>query len=411
VGATTLAVAALWHDRGGPAPGARTSVREATTSFRSEQFLRVDGEAPKLWADLSGDYPAADGWVRLHCNFRHHQAAALAALGVERDRDAVAAAVATRGAEELVEAVTAEGGCATSMRPLAAWREHPQGSAVAQLPLIATDRIGEAPVRLPGAADRPLGGVRVLDLTRVIAGPVCGRVLASHGAEVLRVGAAHLPTFATLDLDTGFGKRWCNLDLRAPDDRDTFAALVRDADVVVQSYRPGSLAGLGLGASDLAALRPGVVVVSLSAYGQAGPWSERRGFDSLVQLASGLAHEQAVVSGVDRPVALPCQALDHGSGWLAALGAVAALRRRAREGGSWHVRVSLARTSAWLDSLGRVDRLGLTAPDASQLGDLLVDDETPAGRVTHVRPVGTVGGAPPRWDRPPPAPGQDGPSW
>jgi len=386
-------------------------VREATTSFRSEQLLRLDGETPELWADLSGDYAAADGWVRLHCNFRHHELAALAALGVERGRDAVAAAVATRGAEELVEAVTAAGGCASSMRPLAAWREHPQGSAVARLPLITIDRIGEAPVQPLGAADRPLDGVRVLDLTRVIAGPVCGRVLASHGADVLRVGTTRLPTFATLDLDTGFGKRWCDLDLRRPDDRDTFAALVRDADVVVQSYRPGSLAGLGFGADALAALRPGIVVVSLDAYGHAGPWSARRGFDSLVQLASGLAHEQAVASGVDRPVALPCQALDHGSGWLAALGALGALRRRVRDGGSAHVQVSLARTAAWLDSLGRVERLGLTPPDVAQLGDLLVRDDTPFGRVTHVRPVGTVVGAPARWHRMPPGPGQDNPSW
>jgi hypothetical protein len=130
-----------------------------------------------------------------------------------------------------------------------------------------------------------------------------------------------------------------------------------------------------------------------------------------VQLASGLAHEQAVASGVDRPVALPCQALDHGSGWLAALGALGALRRRIRDGGSWHVQVSLARTAAWLDSLGRVERLGLTPPDVAQLGDLLVRDDTPFGRVTHVRPVGTVVGAPARWDRMPPGPGQDNPSW
>ena len=413
VAATTLAVAAAWHDRGGPVPAVSTDAREATTAFRSEQLLDIDGAAPKLWADLSGDYPSADGWVRLHCNFAHHQAAALRALDLESgaDRDAVAAVLAGRSSDAIVETVTTASGCASELRPLDAWQRHPQGVAVATLPLIAIDQIGTAPRRPFVGAERPLGGLRVLDLTRVIAGPVCGRVLASHGANVLRVGAPHLPTFRVLDLDTGFGKRWCGLDLRNDEDRDTFTALVRDADVVVQSYRPGALTRLGFSPDDLARLSPGIVVVSLSAYGQAGPWAARRGFDSLVQLASGLSHEQARAHGVDRPVALPCQLLDHGTGWLAALGALAAHRRQQREGGSWHVQVSLARTAAWLDEHGRVDGLGTPAPDADDLADLLLTDATHAGTVTHVRAVGTASGIAPWWDRPPPAPGVDAAAW
>lgn len=413
VAATTLAVAAAWHDRGGPAPEVSTDVREATTAFRSEQLLGIDGAAPKLWADLSGDYPSADGWVRLHCNFAHHQAAALRALDLEDgvDRDAVAAVLADRPSDAIVESVTAADGCASELRPLDAWERHPQGAAVATLPLVAIDQIGPAPPRPSVAAERPLGDLRVLDLTRVIAGPVCGRVLASHGANVLRVGAPHLPTFRVLDLDTGFGKRWCGLDLRDDGDRAAFMTLVRDADVVVQSYRPGALGRLGFGAGDLADLSPGVVVVSLSAYGQVGPWAPRRGFDSLVQLASGLAHEQARAHGVDRPVALPCQLLDHGTGWLAALGALAARRRQQREGGSWHVQLSLARTAAWLNEHGRIDGLGTAAPDAEDLADLLCTEETHAGPITHVRAVGTVSGTAPWWDRPPPAPGADAAAW
>ena len=191
----------------------------------------------------------------------------------------------------------------------------------------------------------------------------------------------------------------------------TFTALVRDSDVVVQSYRPGSLAGRGFGPDQIAALAPGVVVVSLSAYGQMGPWAERRGFDSLVQLASGLAHEQARAHGVERPVALPCQLLDHGSGWLAALGALPARRRQLRAGGSWHVQVSLARTAAWLEQHGRVDGIGTPAPDAIDLADLLIEDKAHAGTITHVRPVGDVAGARSLWDRPPPAPGADTAAW
>ena len=413
VGATTLAVAATWHDRGGPVPEVFTDVREATTAFRSEQLLEIQGAAPNLWADLSGDYPGSDGWIRLHCNFAHHQAAALRALGLdpEADREQVAGAVAGRSSDAVVESVMAAGGCASELRPLAAWQTHPQGTTVASLPLVAIDPIGSAPPRPLREASRPLGGIRVLDLTRVIAGPVCGRVLASHGANVLRVGASHLPTFRVLDLDTGFGKRWCALDLRDAGDRTTFTTLARDADVVVQSYRPGALSGLGFGPEELAAVSPGVVVVSLSAYGQAGPWAPRRGFDSLVQLASGIAHEQAVAHGVARPVALPCQLLDHGTGWLAALGALAALRRRHREGGSWHVQVSLARTAAWLERHGRVEGIGTPAPGRAELSDLIVDDETHAGTLTHVRAVGTVSGTAPSWDRPPPAPGADPPAW
>lgn len=289
VAATTLAVAATWHDRGGPLPSVSTNVREATTAFRSEQFLEIGGRAPKLWADLSGDYPSADGWVRLHCNFAHHQAAALRALDLEpgADRDAVAAVLARRSSDAIVEAVTAAQGCASELRALEAWQRHPQGTAVTTLPVVAIDQIGPAARRSVVEAERPLGGVRVLDLTRVIAGPVCGRVLASHGANVLRVGAPHLPTFRVLDIDTGFGKRWCGLDLHDDGDREAFAALAREADIVVQSYRPGALGSLGFGPDDLAGLNPGVVVVSLSAYGPAGPWAARRGFDSLVQLASG----------------------------------------------------------------------------------------------------------------------------
>ncbi len=417
VGATTLAVAATWHDRGGPAPAVHTDVREAATAFRSEQLLRIKGATPTLWADLSGDYTTADGWARLHCNFPHHQRAVLRALGLDPDADAdadratVTETVAGLASDALVESVTDAGGCASALRPLADWHRHPQGSAVATLPLIAIDRIGPGDPRPVTPGERPLSGLRVLDCTRVIAGPVCGRVLASHGADVLRVGASHLPTFSVLDLDTGFGKRWCDIDLRTDDGRATFTSLARDADVIVQSYRPGALAGRGFGVDDLARLVPGVVVVSLSAYGQSGPWSARRGFDSLVQLAAGIAHEQAQACGVARPVALPCQLLDHGTGWLAALGALAARRRQARDGGTWHVQVSLARTAAWLDQHGRIDALGTPAPEPEELTDLLVDDDTHAGSITHVRAVGTVSGTAPWWDSPPPAPGVDAAAW
>ncbi|GAB3877475.1 hypothetical protein GCM10029964_026640 [Kibdelosporangium lantanae] len=218
-----------------------------------------------------------DGWVRLHCNYPHHLAAVTTALGTSVDRDEVAAAVARRPALEVEEAVVAAGGAAGALRPKDEWLRHPQGVALADLPLVSVERIGDAPPRPLSTADRPLAGVRVLDLTHVIAGPVAGRTLAAHGADVLAVGAAHLPVVAPLLLDTQFGKRSTYLDLRNPDEAGKLRELVGDADVFLQSYRPESLAGRGFGAAELAALRPGIVVVDVSAWGWVGPWRTRRG--------------------------------------------------------------------------------------------------------------------------------------
>ncbi|GAA4194457.1 hypothetical protein GCM10022252_38920 [Streptosporangium oxazolinicum] len=284
VGAATAAAAAL---RGGGSRAA-VDVREAAISFLDERHFRIDGAAVDLWAPLSGDYRTADGWVRLHCNFDHHRDAALAGLGLSADtgRDAVERACAGRTAVEVEGAVTAAGGCAAAMRDRAGWREHPQSRAVAGSPLVHLTRLG-APggvrdlgsVRDPGGGGtgapkggggRALDGVRVLDLTRVIAGPVATRTLAAHGAQVLRVGAGHLPEVPGLVIGTAFGKRSCHLDLRTPAGISALHDLVAGADVFVQSYRPGALEALGFGPRRLAEIRPGIVCVDISAYGGAG---------------------------------------------------------------------------------------------------------------------------------------------
>ena len=274
------------------------------------------------------------------------------------------------------------------MRSPAEWAAHPQGQAVAQLPLIEISRIGEAPARpLPPAGERPLSGIRVLDLTRVIAGPVCGRTLAAHGADVMRITAPHLPGLPELDIDTGRGKLSAVLDLRADEERERLAALLREAHVFVQGYRPGGLAKLGFSPEACAEMRPGIVAVTLSAYGHAGPWAARRGFDSLVQTASGINHAEAEAAGaLPRPKELPAQALDHATGYLMAFGAMMALARKAREGGSWHVRVSLAQTGHWLAGLGRLEN-GFACPDpkSADIADLLDEIDTPFGRLTFVR--------------------------
>lgn len=414
VATTTVAAAELFRARGGDPGRVTVQARHAAVGFGSEGLLRVDGRpAGAGWADLSGDYRAVDGWVRLHCNYPLHAEAACRALAVPPDRAAVAEAVSLRPAVEIEESVIAAGGAAAAMRGTAEWRAHPAGRAVRSLPLVTVDRVADAPRRALPPGERPLSGIRVLELTHVIAGPVCGRTLAAHGADVLHVGAAHLPTLRPLVIDTGFGKRSTHLDLRTPDGMAALRGLIADADVLVQSFRPGSLAARGLAPADLAALRPGIVALDLSAYGHAGPWRRRRGFDSLVQMASGIADDGARAAGADRPTPLPVQALDHGTGWLAAAAIMTALRRQRAEGGSWRLRLALARTGAWLDGIGRLPEGVPSAerPAPADAADLFAEVDSPFGRLTHVRFPGDLPGAPPRYDHAPHVPGSDPAEW
>ncbi|NUR26901.1 MAG: carnitine dehydratase [Catenulispora sp.] len=404
--------ASLLAARNGTEPGELSvGVREASIAFRSERYLRVDGEAAFEWAPLSGDYEAADGWVRLHCNFEHHAEIACRVLGVPQEREAVEAAVRRRDRFELEEAIAEAGGVAAAMRTRDEWRAHAQSTAVAGRKVVATAPVagglGSVDPGVRSLADRlgpstrPLAGVRVLDLTRIIAGPNAGRVLAGYGAEVTMVRSPLLPTIRGLDLDLNFGKALRFLDLRSAAGRAAFFEMVRGADVVLQSYRPGALAALGLGAEELSAVNPRLVHVSISAYGTEGPWGGRRGFDSLVQMAAGIADEGMRAAGASRPVPLPAQVLDHGAGWLAAAGAVEALNR----GGGLAVEVSLAGVAAALDGLGRLDPavgLGVADPGLADVEDLVLRTPSAAGLLTHVRFPGSMAGADLGWSGPPP---------
>jgi hypothetical protein len=410
IAAATLGAAGLLADRNRERlREVRVDALHAVVALRSERHVRLlDGVLGELWDALAGDYPSADGWIRLHTNYAHHRAAALRVLGVGAERAAVASAVARRSARELETAVLAAGGVAGALRTRDEWRAHPHGARVADCPLVAIEA-GEvcAPVVLP-AAGRPLAGVRVLDLTRVIAGPVATRFLAAHGADVLRIDASGFKEGPAIAVDGGFGKRSTSLDLRSPEGRATFERLVCAADVVVHGYRPGALSGLGYSAARLAALRPGLVIGRLSAYGPAGPWALRRGFDSIVQMVSGIADEGRREAGTEHPVPLPCQALDHASGYVLALGVLVGLRRRQLEGGSWRIAVSLARTARWLDDLGRVDGgTSVPEPSPSEVQEYLQVDATPRGRVEHVRCPGSIEASPPCWEHSPPRMGGD----
>jgi crotonobetainyl-CoA:carnitine CoA-transferase CaiB-like acyl-CoA transferase len=420
IGAQALAAAELWHCRTGRRQSVEVEMRRALAMFRSERVLQVDGRPPAdPWSPIAGYYQAKDGrWIQLHTNFPHHRDGVLRVLECEEKRDAVAAAIRQWEAASLDARLADEGMCAALIRSPDEWNAHPQAQALAALPLFDIVRIGDAPpqpldrIRDSNAAARPLSGVRVLDLSRVIAAPVAGRTLAQHGADVLAIGAAHLPNILPLVIDTGRGKRSAHLDLREPAQRARLYELVREADVFLQAYRPNALASLGFSPEALAEAKPGIVYVSLSAYGHVGPWAQRRGFDSLVQSATGIAWQEGRAAQLDGPGKLPCQALDHATGYLAAFGAMIALRRRATEGGSWLVRVSLAQTGRWLQSLGPVVD-GLNAPDLGrdEYAPWMHVMESPFGRVTAVAPVERMSETMPYFDSPPMPLGSSDPVW
>jgi crotonobetainyl-CoA:carnitine CoA-transferase CaiB-like acyl-CoA transferase len=413
IGATALAATELWRLRTGRAQSVTVDARAAIAAFRSERYLRVDDHPVRdPTGPLFGFYPTGDGrWVQIHANLPHHHAGHVGFFGCEETRDSMAAAIARWKGQDLEDALNAAGLPAGLVRSRDEWVAHPQAHAVAELPLLEILRIGDSPPESLGHGTRPLTGVRVLDLTHVIAGPECGRQLASHGADVLLVTNPDRPGLPSLVVDLGLGKLAATLDLRRSEGRDRVRALVAGADVFSQSYRPGALARLGLAPEDVARRRPGIVYVTLSAYSHVGPWRERRGFETLIQSVTGFAHEQGLGGGLDRPRHLPAQVVDHATGYLAAFGALVALARRAQEGGSYLVRVSLAQTGRWVDGLGRVSGRNVADQTPADVHDLLAECDSPFGRLRHVAPAVRLSETPASWARPAVPPGTHEAAW
>jgi hypothetical protein len=413
VGAALAAVATFHASRTGSEVTAHLDGRHAAVAFHGERLVRAPAwEDLELWDPLAGNYPTADGWIRLHTNLERHRHAAVTALGVAPEREAVAAALAARPADGVEQAVVEAGGVAARMRTRDEYLRHPQRAAVLERPVVDVAEVpaSDAPARRRFGAGRALEGVRVLDLTRVIAGPVAGRFLASFGADVVRVDPP-LDDSLLLEIETGSGKRRTSIDLHRPDGQREFERLLAGADVLVEGFRPGALAGAGYADERLRAVNPTLVIGHLSAYGDRGPWAGRRGFDSVVQVATGLAH----ACGFDPaggPGKLPAQALDHASGYLLAAGLVAALVRRQRDGRGGTVHVSLARTAEWLADLGGKPDGGARAPSSASISDLMdLWPASPWGPIEHVRPVGRLGDHDARWARPPAPRSDDRLSW
>ena len=410
--ATGLAVSDLWELRTGRRQSVAVDVRRATASLRSGHYMKMNGDKVSAErAGVMGTYPAKHGrWSYLHCNFPNHRAAALKVLGVPEDRDAVTRAVAGWDALELEEAIIAAKGAGGMVRTMAEWATHPQAAAIAALPLLEIVKIADSPPEpLPTSktgGDRPLSGIRVLDLTRVLAGPTCARTLAEHGADVLKITAAHLPNLGYQEYDTGHGKLSAQLDLRDAAQLETLRGLARETDVFSQGYRPNTLGARGLSPEALAAARPGIIYVSLCAFSHAGPWATRRGFDTVVQTVSGITDRQGALfpGSTPGPQFYPVSAIDYLTGYLMAFGAMVALARRAREGGSWLVRLSLAQTGKWLVDRGQVPDAQLkdVAKEfpAADLEGWSIDSDTPVGRLRHLGPTVQLSETPPRWARP-----------
>jgi CoA-transferase family III len=409
VGTAGAAVADLLTSARGVRPRVEVDRRLASLWF-GFSIQPIDWALAASWDPIAGDYPTADGWIRLHTNAPHHRAAALSVLDVPADKEAVAAAVARWKAEELETAIVGNKGCAAAMRSVSEWTAHPQGQAVIREPLIDARATADSGDRLSfPTPERPLRGIRVLDLTRVLAGPVATRFLAGLGADVLRIDP---PTWDEPGVvpDMTLGKRCARLDLRTTEGRKTFLELLARADVMVHGYRSDALDHLGLDARLRREIRPGLVDVSLDAYGWSGPWRNRRGFDSLVQMSVGIADAGMRMLERNRPTPLPVQALDHATGYLMAAAAISGLRERLETGRGFEGRTSLA----------RVAELLLNAPVGAIAGDLGAADEadwsdhietTDFGTARRLRSPVTIASMQLQWHRPAGKLGSSLPIW
>ena len=413
IAATGLAAAELWELKTGRRQQVSVTMRAAAAALRGSRYLRINGEKPAEDPEkLTGFYPLRDGrWMYLHCNFFNLRDRNLAVLGAPRQRDAVARAVARWDGLELENAIFEGGGACSFVRSEEEWRALPQMAAVASLPLLEIVKIGAAPPLPLPSGNRPLSGVRVLDLTRVLAGPTCARTLAEHGADVLRVTREDLADMGPTDFDTGIGKLCTHIDLRDPAQARTMRDLAGTCDVFSQSYRPGALARHGFAPEALAQLRPGIVCVTLSAWGREGPWSRRRGYDTVVQSANGMAWKP----NAERPAFLPYAAQDYVAGYVLAFGAMVALARRVREGGSWLVQASLAGAGHWIRQHGLLEpaeyaHLPTEFPD-QELRSLTTEHQSPIGRITHLAPVVRMSETPAHWERPSVPRGYHPPAW
>ncbi len=410
IAVAALTVAELAQAHGGRAPAVTVDRRLASMWF-GWSIRPVGWALPPSRDPITGDYLAKDGWIRLHANAPRHRAAAERVLACRGDEAAVARRVAEWTKGKLEAAVVEAGGCAAEMRSAAEWISHPQGHAVCSEPLV---RITVSSDPAPSSAwsaspSRPLAGLRVLDLTRVLAGPIATRFLAGYGAEVLRIDPPDWDEPGVVP-EVTVGKRCASVDLKSREGRAALESLLAKADVLIHGYRPAALDRLGYDAARRHALSPGLIDVSLDAYGWSGPWALRRGFDSLVQMSTGIASAGMAWKQADRPVPLPVQALDHATGYLAAAAAIRGVARRRASGRGLQARLSLARTAKLLLDLGEGhEQPGLSAESAEDLS--VAVEATSWGEARRLKPPVVIEHIPMHWTLPATALGSARAQW
>ena len=408
IGAACLAVSEL-VSLVMPAPGVTVDRRLSSLWF-GWSIAPDRWEMPSPWDAIAGDYQARDGWIKLHTNAPHHRAAAVSVLQCVETPEAVAEAVGQWRAQDLEAAIVAANGCAAEMRSTTDWADHPQGRALVGEPLIGQLRIAcTKSGNWQPEASRPLAGIRVLDLTRVLAGPVATRFLAGYGADVLRIDPPDWDEPGVIP-EVTLGKRCTRLDLKDSTDRAVFERLLAGTDVLVHGYRKGALDSLGYDEAARQSIRPGLIDVSLSAYGHSGLWGERRGFDSLVQMSAGIADSGMAWKQSAKPFPLPVQALDHATGYLIASTVIRALVTRFVDGAGTTGKLSLARTAMLLTRHASATSETAMAPMSSK--DMSTEIEsTYWGPAQRLKPPAALNGIAMRWDRPATPLGSARPEW
>lgn len=414
-----VAVSDIWELKTGRRQQASVNVRHAAAALRSTAYMQrpdasgafreVVSESHEAMRRITQPWPTKDGrFVLPHFGLPNLKERMLEVLGCEPNPASVAKAVGKWAALDLEAAIDAARVCGGMVRTNAEWLATPHGQVLAKKPIVEIIKIGDSDPEPMPKGQRPLDGIRVLDLTRILAGPIAARTLAEHGADVLMIAAERLPQIPEHVIDTSHGKRSTFLDLKTTAGASQLKALVKGADVFSQGYRPGMLKGLGFGPEELAALRPGIVCTSISCYGADGPFSHRGGWEQVAQTMTGICHD----NNPERPHLLPAAACDYTTGYLAAYGILLALARRAQEGGSYHVRVSLCQSGMFIYRQGKVEfpRTDMDLAPA-EIDAIRIESRPKSGPLRHLGPILQLSETPPGWARPTPQLGGDAAEW
>jgi len=419
VGAIGCALNDIWMLRGRARQRVQVNVRHAGAALNSSRLMqlpddngvykRVVSAEHEHMISVTQPWPTKDGRYFLpHFGLPNLRDRVLGVLGCKFEQKAVRDAVATWDALDLEAAIDEARACGAMVRTNNEWRASAHGQVLSAKPLVEIIKIGDSDVEPFTQGDRPLSGVRALDLTRILAGPIAARTLAENGADVLMVTANGLPQIKEHVIDTSHGKRSTFLNLKSAEDAATLRNLIKNTDVFSQGYRPATMANLGFAPEDLASLRPGIIYVSISCFGADGPFSHRAGWEQVAQTVTGICHD----NGDESPRLLPGAACDYTTGYLGAYGALLALARRAREGGSYHVRVSLCQSGMFIYRRGQLDgEIKGEGINDTEFESMSLQSDTVHGPLRHLKPILQLSETPTRWDLPTPQLGGDQAHW